>query len=413
MKVLFVSPAGAMGGAERSLLDLVASLRACDPRLEMAAALLAPGPLAEALGECGVDAHTLEMPASFATIGDNPSPESGSATPLAFLGGLGRAGTELPGFISRFRALVRDARPDIVHTNGNKAHLIASLGARGGPALLWHVRDFIGSRRVMRRALALARLRSSGAIAISDAVRRDLEAAVPGLSVDVVHNAVDVDAFSPGPADGRRLDRLAGAAAPPGDVLRIGLVATYAHWKGHSLFLDAAARVAGSDAAGRCRFYVIGGPIYGTRGSQAAEGDLRAQASSLGLSRRVAFVGFQDDVASVYRDLDVVVHASTQPEPFGRTIVEAMACGRPVVVSRGGGAPEIFTEGEDAVGFMSGDAGDLASVILRLVARPDLRRGLGERGRVTAVTRYSRARLGPEVRTIYERVISAGRIERS
>ena len=64
----------------------------------------------------------------------------------------------------------------------------------------------------------------------------------------------------------------------------------------------------------------------------------------------VGFVPFVEDPVPVYRALDVVLHASTQPEPFGLTVVEAMACGRAVVVSAAGGAAELFTDGVDALG---------------------------------------------------------------
>src|SRR5262249_14978265 len=67
-------------------------------------------------------------------------------------------------------------------------------------------------------------------------------------------------------------------------------------------------------------------------------------------------VPFQEDTAAVYRALDVVVHASTQPEPFGLTIAEAMSCSRPVVVARAGGAAGLFSRGPHALGGPPRDA---------------------------------------------------------
>ena len=78
------------------------------------------------------------------------------------------------------------------------------------------------------------------------------------------------------------------------------------------------------------------------------------------------------------RALDVVVHASTEPEPFGLVIAEAMACGRPVIASRAGGAAEIVEPGVDGLSFSPGDVGQLAGAIARLAADPDERRRLGE-----------------------------------
>src|SRR4051812_6736193 len=72
------------------------------------------------------------------------------------------------------------------------------------------------------------------------------------------------------------------------------------------------------------------------------------------------FVPFQARVEAVYRALDVVVHASTRPEPFGLTIAEAMACGRPLVAARAGGAAELFEDEVEALGLPEVSAGALA-----------------------------------------------------
>jgi glycosyltransferase involved in cell wall biosynthesis len=184
----------------------------------------------------------------------------------------------------------------------------------------------------------------------------------------------------------------------------VGLVATYARWKGHELFLTAAARAAALRS--ELRFYVVGGPVYRTSGSQVAESDLREKARQLGIADRVGFVGFQEDVASVYRALDVCVHASTQPEPFGLTIVEAMACGRGVVVSREGGAAELFTDGEDAIGFEPRDPVALADGMVSLAVDARKRVRLGERARQTVLQRFSRERLGRELVALYRRVLA-------
>jgi glycosyltransferase involved in cell wall biosynthesis len=148
----------------------------------------------------------------------------------------------------------------------------------------------------------------------------------------------------------------------------------------------------------------VGGLIYHTL-AQFTEPELRAAAAARGLAGRVGFVPFRPDPAPVYRALDVVVHASTLPEPFGLTIAEAMACGRPVVVSRAGGAAELFADGRDAVGVEPGDAAGLADAVRRLAADPDLRRRLGENARRTAVDRFDAARLGPELMAVYEEVL--------
>ena len=216
--------------------------------------------------------------------------------------------------------------------------------------------------------------------------------------VRTILNAVDPERFRPeGPlAD---LDALAGLAPPPAGTVRVGLVSTYAHWKGHDVFLRALAAV---KPGLPLRGYVVGGPQYQAAGSQLDRTALEARAARLGLAGRVGFVGFQHETAPVYRALDVVVHASTRPEPFGLVIAEALACGRAVVAAAAGGALEL---GEDDVSVMRHPAGDAAALAARLeelVKDRDRRDALGRAGRLFAVERLSPLRFAQDVLRLYE-----------
>ena len=104
------------------------------------------------------------------------------------------------------------------------------------------------------------------------------------------------------------------------------------------------------------------------------------------------------------RALDIVVHASTEPEPFGLVIAEGMACGRAVVVSEAGGAVELFDAGVNALGHTPGDAAQLAERITLLATDRDLRARLGARARATAERRFNRTRLAAELIPIYHAV---------
>jgi glycosyltransferase involved in cell wall biosynthesis len=186
-------------------------------------------------------------------------------------------------------------------------------------------------------------------------------------------------------------------------------VATYARWKGQDVFLRAAAAVTRRADLPPARFYVIGSPIYATAGSQFSETELRDMAAGLGMADRIGFISYQSDTADVYRSLDVAVHASTRPEPFGLTIAEAMGCGKPVVVASAGGAAELFTPGHDGLGHTPGDVIGLADAIARLASDPALRAQIGSNARRTAVERFSPERHGREIAAVY----SACRTERT
>lgn len=382
MRVVFLNPAGVVGGAERVLLAAVRGVRDQIPGAVPTVVLLADGPLREAVERAGANVEVVPLPAALAAAGDTQLRGGGRVSKLVALGRTAAVST-LPAvdFVRRLRTVLRRLRPDVVHSNGLKTHLLAWLAVPGGVPVGWHVHDFYSERPLMARLLKRGTGRVTGAVAISNAVGRDFTATVPGVPVTVVRNGVDTEHFSPAERDGRQLDGMAGME-PSLDVVRVGLVATFANWKGHGVFLEALARLP-TDLP--VRGYVVGGPIYTTAGSQWSRDELEQKVTQLGLGGRVGFVPFQTDPADVYRMLDVVVHASTRPEPFGLTIAEAMSCGRAVVVSAAGGATELFTEGVDALGHQPGDVGGLAAAIGRLVQDAELRQRLGTNARATAV----------------------------
>ncbi|HYM23039.1 MAG TPA: glycosyltransferase family 4 protein, partial [Vicinamibacterales bacterium] len=267
--------------------------------------------------------------------------------------------------------------------------------------LVWHVHDFVGNRRLTGRLLRWSRSRVAAVVANSRAVADDVRAVVGGdVRVAAVHNAVDLARFAPeGPrAD---LDRLAGMEPAALGTVRVGLVATYARWKGHDVFLRALAR-----QSAMVRGYVVGGAVYQTEGSQLTTDELRRSVEELGLKGRVGFTGFVGRADEVYRALDVVVHASTAPEPFGLVIAEAMACGRAVVMSRAGGAAELVTPDVDALACPPGDVDAIAAAIHGLAADAGRRDLLGRAARASAERAFNRDRLARELIAVYEAAVS-------
>jgi len=403
LKILFLNPVGTIGGAERVLLDLVASLRGVAQAAELHLVTAADGPLVEGAQSLGVATRVLPLPAALGEMGDSALEGGRLRAALSLMARAPAAAWAACRAARQLRRVVKEVRPDVVHSNGIKCHLLTYLAGLRNTTVVWHVHDFIGRRRLVARGLRWASGAASGAVAISGAVAQDVRRVLPGVPVVVVPNAVDTDRFTPGPGDGGRLDRLANLPAGGSDVVRVGLVATFARWKGHDVFLRAAERVVRELPGRHVRFYVVGGPIYQTRGSQWTDEELRRQGADLLAAGQLGLVGFHNDTPEVYRALDVVVHASTQPEPFGLTIVEAMACGRAVIVARAGGAAELFTHDHDAVGVPPGDVEALARAVAELVNDPDRRRRLGDCARTSAVARFRRERLGPQVLDAYRR----------
>ena len=401
--VLFLNPVGTLGGAERSLLDLIAVLRETRPLWPIHVLAGGDGPLCEEAIRLGASTEIVRMPDAAASFGDSTLNWSGGGRLTRWAGALARAaraGITMPPYLARLRRRIAALEPRLVHSNGLKCHLLSGFVTPRSVPIVWHVRDFLTTRQIVSRALRLVR-RPALAIGNSEATTADIRRALPGVRAETIYNGIDVDRFAPGPGDGAELDRLARMPATVADTVRVGLVATYARWKGQDVFLDAAARIARSSPA---RFYIVGGPMYQTAGSQFSEAELRERIAALGLGDRAGLVPFCRELPPIYRALDVVVHASTRPEPFGRTIVEAMACGRATIVAKAGGAAELFTDGVDALGVEPGDATALAATIEALVGDPAKRAALGQAARQSATARFSRARMAEQVLRIYDRI---------
>jgi glycosyltransferase involved in cell wall biosynthesis len=255
---------------------------------------------------------------------------------------------------------------------------------------------------LMRRLLAPFWRRCSAAIVNSKSVAEDLKRILPGLRIVPIYNAIDLQRFSPAGSQ-LDLDAKSGLAPAPASTLRVGLIATFARWKGHKVFLEALARLSGDVPV---RGYIIGGAIYQTDGSQWSAAELQQEAERSGLGDKIGFTGFLEDSPAAMRSLDVIVHSSTQPEPFGMVIIEGMACGKAVIASQGGGATELFTDGVNALAHLPGDSSGLAQQIERLSRDGSLRSRLGKAGRETAEQHYHGRRLAGELLDLYREVLA-------
>ena len=404
MRIAFLNPIGQIGGAERSLLDVISSLREARPDWSLNLVAGEDGPLVAAAKELGVAVGVSDLPEELARLGDAGAggPAGHGISKSVLMWRLGRAGISGAQYLSGLRKLLAGLKPDVIHTNGFKMHVLGAWAKPPGSALVWHIHDYVSLRTVMARLLRMHAAKCSAAIANSAGVAEDVQKICgPALRVRKVWNAVDLIEFSP---QGSRIDLDAVCGLPPaGEVVRFGLAGTLARWKGQDVFLRALAMLPEEIPF---RGYIVGGPLYRTDGSQWQLEELKRMADQLGLTGRIGFTGFLSRPAEAMRALDIVVHASTRPEPFGLVIVEAMACGRAVIVSRAGGAAEFTKDGIDVLAHAPGDAAGLADRMLRLARSRELRERLGQAGHAAAERDFDRRRLGPELAPLYESAVA-------
>lgn len=317
-----------------------------------------------------------------------------------------RLGAALPGVArdaSRLAGVLAGLNPSLVHAHGFKMQLLGLWTRPRRTPLILHLHDYLGTRKFMSRALQVHPPGPLHAVAISRSVASDARRVLGRRPpIDVVYNGIDTAEWC---ADGPLLDldAVSGLAPAPHGTVRVGLVATMARWKGHETFLHALSALP-PDV--RVRGYIVGGSIYRTAGSQRAIEELREIANQLGLSGRVGFTGFVDEPARAMRALDVVVHASVQPEPFGRVIVEGMATERAVIARADGGAAELFVPNLEAIACTTSQPSELADAIATLARDASLRARLGKAGRRRVERDFSRGQMAAGLAAVYDGIRS-------
>jgi len=186
----------------------------------------------------------------------------------------------------------------------------------------------------------------------------------------------------------------------PADAV-VAIIGRITALKGHPVFLDGIAALTRDmpDVTG----LVVGAPQEGRPHGEA----LQARAAGLGLADRVVFTGARDDVPELLQLCDVVVSCSTRPESFGRTLVEAMAAGRPVVATAHGGALDIVDDGVTGYLVAPERPDLLADALRRILTAPDRGRAMGVAGRERVRERFTVDRMVDETLAVYREVAAA------
>jgi glycosyltransferase involved in cell wall biosynthesis len=306
------------------------------------------------------------------------------------------------GTVMRLARALKRANVDIVHTNTLRAHLYGTLAATMiGKPVVWHVRDIL-HRRWQSMLFRVLGPRAAAIVTVSEASARSLHPNGPRLpNVRVVYNTIDLaQSKLSGPA------RLAEVRAELGVEDAFPVVAILGQvipWKGHADFVEAAAL--GRDRFPEAAFLVVGDSLLNS--SEFKEG-LAARMRALDLEKTVRFVGFRNDVPDVLSQLTAMISASWA-EPFGRTVMEAMALGVPVVATDAGGTPELIRDGQNGLLVPPHDPPALARAIMRLADDPELRARVGAGGRAAISAQFDVHREVADLASLYRDVLARRR----
>jgi len=181
----------------------------------------------------------------------------------------------------------------------------------------------------------------------------------------------------------------------------IGIFGCLVDWKGQGVFLKAAKILIHERGILDCSFFIIGDVPNDNNNFKY---DLIDLANKLGIAQHVQFLGYRNDVLALMNKMDVVIHASVEPEPFGMVIIEAMAVGKPVIATNMGGPLEIIEDGINGVLIKPNEPAILAEKIIELLKDDNKRLAMGNVAKETVASRFTLANYN-KIQSIYKNVI--------
>lgn len=297
-----------------------------------------------------------------------------------------RADRLSPGVLARVLAIARRRRVQVVHSHGKGAGLYGRIAARLVGAAAIHTFHGVHHEAYPRLYLWLERALARQSFAVIHVSESQARAAAGLGLAPAGRSRVIVNGIDPGRA--RAATPLARAAVglEPGAAV-LGTVARFDPIKALDVLLRAFARLGGA-----ARLLMVGD------GPEAPR--LRALARELGVDGRVVFTGARPDAARYLPIMDVYVSASRR-EGLPLAVLEAMACGRPVVATRVPGHEDVVEDGRTGVLVPADDPAALATAVAALLADAPRRAALGAAGRLRVDDRFTRARMVDEVADLY------------
>lgn len=397
-RILYVQrPAG--GGSATGLYELV---RGLDTNLyEPIVLFYKPSFYCEHFRRLGVKVVTLsEEPITVLTVASQPDFS-------ASLSGYGKWLTkgyrvaEAVDLIARVVRLIKDEAIDLVHNNSHlsKDRYTVIAARLSGVPQVCHVRS-LAKFSSFERNLAHP---VNAFIYMSKATEQLYrELGIPASKGQVVYDGFDAEAF-----EQINHDRTAELRVEFGLNDRDWLISNVGRldgWKGQDYFLYAMAEVIQSQP--NTKALIVGAP-HAAPWSQAYYQRLKQLVTDLQISEHVIFTGFRTDIPHIMAASDVLVHSSSEPEPFGRVVVEGMLAGRPVIATAAGGVLDIIENQVTGLLVPPKNAPLMAKAIQQLLQNREQARIMGQRAQQQAKERFSVEQHVTSVQCIYQKILAS------
>ncbi|MEQ9668403.1 glycosyltransferase [Coleofasciculus sp. G2-EDA-02] len=379
MKILFLDQSGKLGGAELCLTDLAKPYRN-----HCLVGLFADGTFRELLEHQQIPVQVLTTEPILV------KKDSG------ILQSLGSMSSLVP-LIIKVTQIARDY--ELIYANTQKALVVGAFVSlfRRLP-LVYHLHDILSSDHFSltnrRIAVSLANRLASLVIANSQATKAAFIAA-GGRSelTQVVYNGFEPNYYKTQVNDSHPIRQQLGLDGK----FIVGQFSRLSPWKGQHILLEALAQCPPEVSA-----ILVGDALFG---EQKYVQHLHQQVTELGLKERVQFLGFRSDIVPLMKACDLIAHTSTSPEPFGRVVVEAMLCERPIVAVAAGGVIELIEAEKTGWLFSSSDSQQLAQIITTCRNQPEQAATMAQQAQILASQRFNLNIVNQQIAQLLDQVI--------
>lgn len=377
MKVLFLDQSGKLGGAELCLLDIAKPF--ANGSL---VGLFADGDFRNLLEINHIPVEVLTTQAI------QVRKQSSLFSALASLGQL----------IPLINKVVKRARKyDLIYANTQKALVVGAIASfLARRPLVYHLHDILSLEHFsisnLRVAITLINRFASLVIANSQASKTAfIQSGGKADIVEVVYNGFAIQNYQIPEKEPEQLRKKLGL----GDKFVVGHFSRLCPWKGQHILIDALA-----ECPENVNIILVGDALFG---EDEYVQELHEKVKALNLETRVKFLGFRDDIPQLMSACDLVVHTSIAPEPFGRVIVEAMLCGKPVVAAKAGGAMELVEDGINGFLVTPNNSQELAQVINNCVQEKDIIQNIANYARIIASQRFDVNIINQQIKELLKR----------
>ncbi len=301
--------------------------------------------------------------------------------------------------VQQLRQIIRQENPDLILSNSVRSHICAGLAAKKEKKpIIWYLHDYTFPSFLLKRLIKIPATVITNSDGVLNFVKKQISPKYHH-KLKTIPNGIDLEKCQ----KVATLNTLRTELGLKIEDKIIGIIGRLDTWKGQDFFIRAAAKVLAS--LNHVYFVIIGDASAHDFKTVDYKRKLEQLVLDLGVAKSVFFLGFRPNIYELIKELDLLVHASTDPEPFGRTVLEGMALKTPVIASNLGGPVEIIDHQKNGFLVDPKDTDQLAKTMVHLLQNEPVRQKMTRGGYLTVQQKFDLKTIVRRLEKIYEQVV--------